>query len=263
VEHGLTAPEYIEKHGPVKCSSSFDAYSKQNKKNGDWIQRANDAGTDLSEYKQKMGKAVSASIMSNDKERQRRSDLLGTLNKTEKFRKKSSETAKITSARPEILKRRTEQLRKWREENWEEFYEKCVVKYINGWTSRPETALFEIVSSIEGYSFKRSQRVKSVTFPTKSKFRQVDIGDIKLRVYLEFDGDLHFQKKFESQDLDEIQLKDKLLDEHIEKHNWTLIRISYDQWNKKEFKKECLEQLFESLKNPQPGVTRIGKMYNG
>jgi membrane-associated HD superfamily phosphohydrolase len=57
--------------------------------------------------------------MNSPEERQRRSKLLGSLNKTAKFRKKSSDTAKITSARKDIQERRSFNLKKWRDNNKE------------------------------------------------------------------------------------------------------------------------------------------------
>ena len=259
--HEMRPDEYREKHGPTKCEASFEAYSSQNKQNGDWIRRANESGEDLSGYKQKMGEAVSQAIMADPEERARRARLLGALNQTESFRQKSSETAKRTSTRPEILARRSEQLKRWRDTHFDEFYEKCVMKYLNAWHSAPEEALVQLLIGVEGYRFKRSQRIRSETFPTKSKFRQVDAGDKRLRVYVEYDGPLHFQKKFDNQDLEEIQLKDRLLDEHIERHEWTLIRVSFDQWDGKKFRDGCLKQLFEELREPKAGVVRIGEAY--
>ncbi len=258
----MTTSVYKEKFGNIKCESTYLAYSKQNKKNGDWISRANQDGKDLSEYRAKMGKAVSDSIMSNPEERQRRANLLGSLNKRADFKRKSSETAKITSARADIQANRTRNLKKWREEDWLRFQETCTDKMLAVRISKPEKNLYELVKDYEGYEFKLSQTVKSETFPTKSKRRKVDMGDKKLRVYIEFDGPLHFEKKFEEQDLENIQLKDRLLDEHMERHGWTLIRISQDQWDGKRFKGECLNELFKCLDNPSPGVTKIGKSYN-
>lgn len=258
-EHGLLKQEYEARYGPTICESASKAYAET--RNYDWIHRANEEKKDLTEYKRKMAKAVSDAIMNNPDERKRRSELLGYLNKSDEFRKRSSETAKKTSMRFEIQARRVEQLKKWREVNCEEFFEKCTKKMLSIWHSKPEKALYEIVRAIDGYAFRFNQTIKSETFPTKSKRKQVDMGDKVCRVYLEFDGILHFKKKYKKQKLEEIQLKDRLLDEHIERRNWTLIRISYDQWNGKEFKKECLESLFDALKDPQPGVVKIGKAY--
>jgi very-short-patch-repair endonuclease len=260
--HNLQKEQYESLYGKTICENSIKAY--KNTKNYDWITRAKQAGKDLADYKKKMSKSVSEAILSNPKERIRRAELLGSLNKTVEFRKKSSETAKKTSARPEILEHRSQNLAKWQKENFEEFYDKCTSKMINCWQSIPEKALFQILRSVEGYEFKRSQRLKSESFISKSKVKLVDAGDKKMRVYVEFDGPLHFEKKFELQTLEETQLKDRLLDEHIEKHCWTLIRISHDQFSYNKggsFKEECIRRLFEALKNPQPGVLKIGEAY--
>lgn len=257
--HGVSSIDYQKLYGSIKCEESFQSYSNQNKSNGDWISRANDAGEDLTEYKLKMASAVSNAIIASPEERKRRAKLLGDLNKTQEFRQKSSKTAIKTSARPEILKKRSEQLKKWRDSNFEEFYEKCVRAMLNCWHSKPQLALFELAKMIDGYSFKSNQFVKSETFTKKSKRKQIDIADSKMRVYIEFDGPYHFKNI--NGTLEEIQSSDKLLDEHITRHGWTLIRVSYDQWNGKKFDDACLKQFFEVLKNPKPGVVKIGKAY--
>ena len=109
-----------------------------------------------------------------------------------------------------------------------------------------------------------NQVVKSELFITKSKRKQVDIGDKSKRVYVEFDGPLHFIQTGLKQ-LENVQEKDKLLDEHIIKHEWTLIRVSYDQFSYRKsdygFNKECIKKLFEILDNPISGVHKIGKNY--
>ena len=135
---------------------------------------------------------------------------------------------------------------------------------ISSWQSRPEKLLFEIVSNVSGYCFKRNQTVKSNNFANKSKRKQIDIADKQRRVYIEYDGQLHFkQTKFNQ--LDSVKLKDKLLDEHITQHNWTLIRVSCDQFSYRKsdygFKRGCLDRIFQILDNPTPGVHYIGKAY--
>lgn len=189
---------------------------------------------------------------------------MGAVNKTDLMRKKSSETAIKTSARKDIQEKRSAQLKKWRDENPDDFYNKCIKKMIETYNSKPEALLFKIVSEIDGYSFKRSQFMKSNTFISKTKRKQVDIADKSKRVYVEFDGKLHFKNtKFDQLEIN--KLKDKLLDEHIIKHRWILIRVSYDQFSYRKsdygFKKDCLDKVFEILNNPTPGVYKIGESY--
>jgi very-short-patch-repair endonuclease len=180
------------------------------------------------------------------------------------MRKKASETAIKTSARKDIQENRAANLKKWRDQNPDEFYDKCTSKMSNCWRSKPEMMLFDVLKDIEEYRFKQNQIVKSDKFPTKSKRKQIDIGDKSKRTYIEFDGELHFKQTGLNQ-LDTVQEKDRLLDEHIIKHGWTLIRVGYDQFSYRKsdygFKKECLERVFEILDNPTPGVHRIGAVY--
>jgi hypothetical protein len=271
--HGVTSIQYLEQHpnAQVKCSKTRERYSCQNKKNGDWIERRKAAGDDLSDYREKMGQAVSDAIMSNPEERQRRARQMAKNNRMPEARQRSRETAIKTSARPEIQRARAERLRRWREENFEEFYEKCVKAAHSVWFSKPELALKPILDSVEGYRFKHNQVVKSEQFQNKSKRKQVDYGDKSLRTYVEFDGIIHFESRVKGQKTyEKIQVQDSMLDHHVIQHGWTLIRISYDQfiYGKQEdgspgrFKDECIRQLLEHLRDPQPGVYRIGEAYN-
>jgi len=265
VKHGIDPEEYKKDH-QIICRKSSDIYAKQNLENSEvfrsWIK---ERGPEAQEYLNKRGKELSKSIMSNPEERKRRSKAMAILDRTEYMRKKASETAIKTSARKDIQEKRAAQLKRWRDNNPEIFYEKCVSKMLNTWHSKPETILFEAVLNYNDYVFKRNQIVKSEIFPTKSKRKQIDIGDKSKRVYIEFDGQLHF-KETQLKQLERVQLKDGLLDKHIIKHGWTLIRVSYDQFSYRKrdfgFKKECLEKVFEILDNPTPGVHTIGEAYD-
>lgn len=248
------------------CDDSQNAYSEQNKENSNWINREKEKGNDLKEYREKMSKSVSKAILSSPKERQRRSDLLKELNKTKiwtpEFKVMMTEKSKKTAIRHEIITKRTEQLKKWRDENFEDFYEKCVKNFSTSWRSKPELALFELVKTIDNYTFMNNQFVKDETFTSKTKRKQVDIADVNMGVYLEFDGPWHFENINGS--LQEIATRDKLFNEYIERNQLTLIRVSYDQYSYHSggaFKEECLKQLFEALRNPKPGVLKIGKAY--
>lgn len=263
-EHGITSAAYKKEYGETVCSISHTIRSQTASNNCDWINRAKKRGDDLLVYRQKMSKSVKDAILSNPVERLRRSNLLKELNKTKiwtpEFKSMMTEKSKKTAARPEIIKRRTENLRHWRETHYDEFHEKCVKAMLNAWHSKPELALFEIVKRIDGYSFKLNQFLKSETFVNKSQRKQIDIADSKLRVYIEFDGPWHFKNI--NGKLEEVCRMDNLLDEHIERYGWTLIRISYEQWDGKKFNEGCLKILFEALREPKAGVTKIGN-YKG
>ena len=258
--HGMSKEEYITLHGPVIASASSKKYGASG--NYDWINRANARGDDLTEYKKKMSVSVSATVMSSPKERVRRSKLLGSLNKRADFRERSSKAAMITSARPEILERHTYNLRKWRTENFEEFYEKCVLKMNSAWQSKPERVLFELVKCVDD-SFKRNQRLFDVSFTQKSKRKQIDMMN-ENSTLVEFDGIYHFKPIKGEEKFLAAKESDAQLDVVVLHRNLTLIRVSYDQFSYKQggsFSESCLQQLFAILKDPQPGVFYIGACY--
>lgn len=264
--HLISASEYKEKHGQIKCEASFEAYSEQNKRNGDWIERANESGIDLTEYKKAMALSVSKSIMAKPEERKRRAKLLGDLNKTEAFRRKSSETAMATSTRPDIKEKRTKQLREWREKNPDDFYEKCVKKFSSCFNSKPETLLRKILDeAFEDYYFSKSiLKSQEYFLSTKTRRRQLDAMSYEKRIIVEFDGQYHF--KDDSERLVKTKQKDEELNDALPKLGYMLIRISYDQYSYRRggtFSEECLKKLFDALRDPKPGVIKIGKAYKG
>lgn len=261
-EHGLNPEEYS---GQILCEKSKQKYEAVASENGNWIERAKSNGYDLSGYLDKMGSAVRESILSNPEDRKRRADVMGAVNRSDIMRQKSSETAKKTSARPEILEQRSANLKKWRDENPDEFYDKCISKMLNVWHSKPECLLLDIVREYSDYTFKSNQFVKSDEFTSKSKRKQVDMCDKSKRTYIEFDGKLHFINPWKDRRMFDVIASDAALDRHIIKHNWVLIRVGYDQFSYRKsdygFKKECLERVFGILDNPTPGVHYIGDVY--
>jgi len=262
--HNRDSKKYNKQYGPVICENSKQNHCSAAKDAGNWLAKAKKRGDDLSEYKVKMSKAVSEAIMSNPEDRKRRAQVMSNVNRSDVMRKKASETAKRTSARKDVQENRAAQLKKWRDNNPEDFYNKCIAKMISSWQSKPEIELFTKISIRSDYCFKRNQRVKSKTFISKTKIKQIDFADRKKRVYVEFDGILHFVEQRINQ-LKLIQQKDRLLDEHIIKHQWMLIRVSYDQFSYRKsdygFNKDCLDKVFSILDNPTPGVHYIGKAY--
>ena len=266
--HNISKAAYIEKfpNASIKCSDTLKNYSRQNATNGQWITRSKLLGADLSDYREKMSKSVSSSVMSNPKERARRSEQMAANNKTLAARELSRNTAKKTSARPEILQARAKRLASWRENNFEEFYEKCIKTMHATWHSKPELALFELLKNYSGYNFKLNQVVKSDNFETKSKRKQIDIADKDARFYVEFDGIIHFESRVKGIEiLNQTKKRDKTLDAHINDNQWTLVRISYDQFSYKDggkFSEDCLKRLFDLLCKPTPGVHYIGASYS-
>lgn len=262
--HGIATKQYLERFPDALTSALAETQKMSEACN--WIDRAKENGDNLSDYKQRMSVAVSQSIMSNPKERARRSAQLAANNRTSEAREKSRNAAKKTSARPEIQRVRTERLARWRNANFDEFYEKCVQAAHNVWRSKPELALAELLAGVEGYDFRLNQVIKSDRMTNKSKRKQVDVGDKRLRFYVEFDGIIHFEPRVKGEETyKKIIEHDKILDDHIKSHGWTLVRISYDQYDYKDsgtFSQPALEALFSLLKNPKPGVYCIGQAYS-
>lgn len=295
-EHGLTSRKYNKqfKNCLAIAINSSSNYSKFNIVNGNWIAREKEKGTDLTEFWKKVSVGLSKSIMANDAERSRRSKNMTELNvihrTDEKYKKMLSDTAKITSSRPEILEQRAVLLKRWREvnpedflnkcviplqigftkwrkENPEEFYEKCVKNLYNSYQSHPEELLFNLVSLLDRFQFKRRRFLKSPLILNKTNTKQLDISDKINNIYIEFDGIVHFKSIFGEEALIEKQNRDDNLNSVIIQNNWTLIRISYDRYiynSKREkchFKQECLDTLYQILNNNIPGIYKIGTAY--
>lgn len=180
----MSVDEYVKVfNSPIKCSSTTEKYKFQNSSNGNWIQRAKDAGKDLSDYKKKLGESVKLKILSDPEERANRSKRLSNLNKRQDFRQRSSETAKITSSREEMLKIRSQKLAEWRDNHRDDFYEKCIQAMHSSWHSKPEKILKKILIEFdEGFS--GNQRLYDSTFTAKSKRKQVDIMNLNKKLLL-------------------------------------------------------------------------------
>jgi very-short-patch-repair endonuclease len=260
-EHRMSKEEYIEKYGPVICSASTNKYKEQNAYNCDWITRKKEAGEDLSEYKAKMGAAVSSAIMSNDIERARRAELIAGLNKTERFKKKASETAKKTSARPEIQEARTKVLAQWRIDNPEKF-QQFVESSLLIQISKPERILHELCEVILGEGVGRQHQIQHQEIPYPSKKARVDISHREKKILVEFDGPFHFLPIHGEEALNTRQARDRAVEKYAVENGYLLIRISYDAFKGKQFEDWSIQQLKEAVNDERRGrVVRIGKYY--
>jgi very-short-patch-repair endonuclease len=273
--HNLTSEAYKKQfpNAQVIADNSHTNYSVVNTENGNWIQRAIENNEDLTEYWAKVSSGVTKSILDNPEERVRRAIVMSKVNQSDIMRQKASETAIKTSARPEILSQRTANLKKWRDENPEDFHNQCIKKMIGSFQSKPEKKLFELVSSLDGFVFKRNQFINSLLVSNKSHNKQMDMGDKAKRIYIEFDGILHFEPRRGIQILEQSKARDREIEQHIINHNWTLIRVSYDQFkystkmvgkiktDASYFKQECLDKLVSILHDGKPGIYKIGEAY--
>jgi len=270
--HHIDPKEY-KKNNQIICSDSKEKYVKSAQENSKWLSKAIAEGKDLTEYWKKVSDGVRASILNNPEERARRSQIMTKVNQSDIMRKKASDTAKITSSREDILQQRSERLKNWRINNRSDFYNKCTRKMINTYNSKPERLLFTYLLNNKDYSFKRNQTLKSKLINNFSNKKQIDIADKNKKIYVEFDGILHFIPKFGEQKLSIIKNRDEILEKIILNRNNILIRVSYDQFvhrtiqvNKVKqdvsyFKQECLDQIEKILKEYKPGIYKIGEAY--
>ena len=264
--HGMNRVEYEKLYGTTSSSITHDRFVTNGKVNGNWIERKKAAGDDLADYRAKMGKAVTEAIMSNDSERDRRSKLMAALNKRDDARERSSIAAKKTSARPEILAARSRQLSDWRKREPDSFYNKCTSKMIGFRTSKPEKWMLTWAQQeFLEFDFKGNQRLKSVDYfhLTTSQKRQLDILSKKCKVIIEIDGILHFKNIPSWNQLEEVKAKDHELNIGAVQLGYTLIRISYDQWNQHtgEVCKECLDKVRSVIVERRSGVHLFGENY--
>lgn len=242
-EHGFERAEYERCYGPAVSSVTHAKYSAFNKINGNWIGRANAAGRDLTDYRIKMGDAVRASVMSNFEERTRRSRQMAINNKTPEARTKSSVTAKITSARPDIIEARTKRLQ-------------------NSYKpSKPERFLEDLLVPV---GFKRNYLISDTFFSKPSHRRQVDFIDHNRKIMIEFDGAQHFHESWKRMPLTLIQQNDRELDEWAINHGYVLIRVGYSQYKSRDnmLLRNCIHQLFELFESADHGkVYYLGEEY--
>jgi hypothetical protein len=227
------------------------------------------------------GEKISKTIMADKDERERRSKALGTLNKTDAFRKKASETAIKTSARKDVQDNRSAALQRWRDENpeafqkimrngrnvlakWvkdhpEEHYEKCVKPLLSNWKSRPEKSLLAFCKCI--VSDCKSHFLTDDIFTTKTKRRQIDIFSGSKSIIVEFDGPLHFESIFGDEDFESKKRKDAEINSLQDRY--CIIRVSYDCYfyNIENFKNDLLDLIKELLLNPKNGLYLFGSKY--
>jgi len=262
--HGISKTEYEQNYGPVVCSASKQKYKSSN--NYDWINRAKIAGDDLSEWKGKLSSGISKGIMNSATARNARRDNLTKLNKTDNFRKRSSDTAKKTSARRDIQERRAATLKKWREENPDVFYQSCVTKMITAYQSVPEKNLFELVDKLYPNRFKRGQQIRRIGKFTsvKSGTRQIDILDAVSKIVIEFDGPRHFVNLTKDDRLSNTRNKDQELNRVLVDEGYVVIRVSFDMFTYKnggKFDDACVKLICEAIEKKEPKLVLIGEMY--
>ena len=229
-------------------------------------------------YKARNGKAVSNAILNSAKERQRRSKLLGELNKTSVFRNKASETAVKTSARKDIQQQRAEQLRQWRSENPEEFKDKCWSKMLEAdkkWKkTKPEKFMIEWLKGKYGSRFEWGKMLRSKLFleSGKSDRKQIDFRSNDRNIFIEIDGPFHFtnltrKEQIKSQVINEAieraKERDKILEKIITDKQKTLIRVGYGTWcvSTGRVEQKVLDKISHIVDANLQGIYKIGDVY--
>ena len=255
--HNISCEEYREKFGELICDNKRKFLSKKMKERETWPKEK------LENLKKRQREAFRASL--TEKERKRRSEMLAALNKTDLFRKKASDTAKITSSRRDIIEKRTENLRRWRQRNPEWMKDNQGLK---SFKSIPERKLLVSLNEIlDGDVIVSNKYLYSDDFSFNlSNSKQIDMFLKDSDLLIEFDGPLHFKSEFPA--YLEIRKKDEKLDEFILKSKYSLIRVDFTNWtytkNQKDgfFSTESLELIKKILLKHKPQtVYKIGENY--
>lgn len=277
----ITKEKYIKKYGCIISEVSSKKYSQVNKERPDWRIKARENGFDVEAHDKEVGKKISETIMSNKEERNRRAESLKQLRKTKlnspEVRKIFSDSAKITSARKDIQANRAENLKKWRDNNPKEF-KKCTdamrKALINNppsiTVSKPEKLMINYLNCLPGFNFEPKE-IKSEIFDWESGAKLIDGVDLKNNIFFEYDGPTHFKNLYSNKDknilkLEKTKHRDVTLNKYIEDNNFTLIRVSYDQFNYRRknigfFEDTCIKSILDILLNNKKGVFKIGNKY--
>lgn len=267
--HGLSSEDYQKKYGPIMCEEALKRISDRNKKTQQKSNYRNrlkceNKFDELIAFNQAVSRKVSEVVLASNELREIRSLTLTKLNKTDKFRKKASETAIKTSARPEIIKSRVKQLIDWKIKNPEKIQEMLQNLHLFQ-TSRPEKCLYKILNKLfPDLNFKNNQQLFNNKFVfNKTLRKQIDIFSKDYKIIVEFDGMFHFKNISKWNQLERTKMKDKCLNELC--NEYCIIRVSADQFSYRKldfgFAQSCLDKISEILKNPEPGLHLIGAAY--
>jgi len=272
-EHGLEKAEYEKKFGPTLSEASRLRYRELGKENCKYIIPFNQKSE---EEKETIRRKVSESIKSNKAEISRRSEQMKAWNKSPEGRSVASKTAKKTSSREEVLLARSRALKRWRDENREEFFEKCVKPLTSSFKSHAEKSLNKFLQEEFGF-FQWGSQIKSELFSINQTCRkQVDFLAQKERVIVEFDGPHHFfsdelsSKKGFHAKRERVAKLDEALKIFSQEANYLLVRVAwscYDQ-HRKQIKEEILLKIKDKISaflkgEISPGLYTFGEEYNG
>lgn len=180
-------------------------------------------------------------------------------NRSDEQRKRASETAKRTSARPEIQAARAALLRKWREENPEAFSKCTAAAQASPKRSKPEAWLREnlLLGWPQG-QIRCGEERKQVDFISES-------------VWVEVDGFFHFFEVKRIRDtrpsrlkrtLAVVQGRDAMLNQEARSRGICLIRVGVDCFARDGALRDEWKRTFTAmLHSMPPGVWCLGRLY--
>ena len=142
------------------------------------------------------------------------------LQHTAEMRRKYSEAAKKTSARPAIQQERAARLKQWRQQNPEHFQEIRNKAHSSPKRSKMENWLSAHLLSL---GFERSGHLCC-----GDTLKQVDFLNTAARIAIEVDGPWHFLQSRTQQQFVTIQQRDRVLEREILQRSWRLIRLSME-----------------------------------
>jgi very-short-patch-repair endonuclease len=189
------------------------------------------------------------------------------LNKSDFMRKLSSETAKKTSARPEIQAARAVQLKNWRDNNRTAFFDKCtramIKKSSKSSNTKPEQAIKKILDELS-VAYKQTYTIKNKHISNKSKRRLCDFYVYSIKTVIEFDGIRHFESIGKSASkIKEDQELNSIVVNNLKKNIIRLSMSTYDYKTddiKHEYKQQFIAAI-EKCKISTSNCILIGQEY--
>jgi len=172
------------------------------------------------------------------------------------LRQVAAKTAKKTSARPEVLARRTEVLRRWRAAHPEEVARITELMMAGARRGRTRVSRFEErMAQICPYA------ERNVMFRTQSGQR-IQIDFVWLKVWLEVDGPHHFQPVYGEARFQQTLARDQLVCREAERRGLAFIRIALDCFTRKgDLRSAYWRKICKEVSQPTPGLMLIGALY--
>lgn len=114
--------------------------------------------------------------------------------------------------------------------------------------------------------WRRNKFFDDESFQSITKRRQVDIYSPVTGVLVEADGFQHFGKLYFNEEYEEdfSEKKDAELNAFVLREKLTLVRISYEEYDRRKdtMKPECIQRLKQLIPSIGPGIHTIGRAYD-